>query len=243
MYNEKFVSVIIAAAGSGKRMNAGKNKQFLDVGNSVIINLTLEKFLFCDIVDEVILVGKKEELEYLRDIAISFNHNKTVKIVEGGDQRQDSIYNGLQKLDEASEIVLVHDGARPLASSLLIRRVISGVVQYDSAIPGVLVRDTIKKVNEESKVFSTPKRNNLYSIQTPQGFKKAIILEAYENAKESGFKGTDDSSLVENIGYEVHVVKGDYKNIKITTKEDLVFASVFKDILEEEEANENRHRV
>ena len=145
---------------------------------------------------------------------------RDIKIAYGGKERQDSIYNGLKKLDSNSDIVLIHDGARPFVSHAIINETIQVAKNKKAAVVGVPVRDTIKVV-ENGVVKSTPSRQTLWSAQTPQTFDKDLIIRAYENAYSKNFYGTDDSMLVEFLGQEVTMVLGSYENIKITNPEDI----------------------
>lgn len=228
MLNEKFISVIIAAAGMSNRMGSKINKQFISIDNKPILAYTIEKFESCNYVDEIIVVAKDEEIEYCkREIVRKYGFNKVFKVVRGGKTRQDSAYNGLLALDEKADIVLIHDGARPFVKKENIIDGIKGVLEYDACVIGVPVKDTIKVVNSSNDVDKTPNRDKIWAAQTPQCFKHNIIMEAYKKAIRDGFIGTDDSMLVERIGYNVKMVMGSYENIKITTPEDLIVAESF----------------
>src|SRR5699024_563401 len=231
MLDKKFVSVIIAAAGMSNRMGSKINKQFISIDNKPILAHTIEKFEICNYVDEIIVVAKDEEIEYCkREIVKKYGFNKVSKVVRGGKTRQDSAYNGLLGLNEKAGIVLIHDGARPFVKNENIVDGIKGVLKYDACVIGVPVKDTIKVVGSDNDVDKTPNRDKIWAAQTPQCFKHAIIMEAYEKAIKNGFVGTDDSMLVERAGYEVKMVMGSYENIKITTPEDLIVAeSLLKD--------------
>lgn len=234
MYNDYYVSVIIAAAGMSNRMGSRVNKQFIYIDNKPILAHTLEKFETCDYVDEIILVSKRDEIEYCKkNIVERYNFTKVKKIVEGGSTRQDSIYNGILKLNKDSNIVLTHDGARPFIDHNEIKRGIRGVIRYGACVIGVPVKDTMKVVEEDGKdvVHHTPKRSLIWAAQTPQCFWTNVLKEGYQYAKEEGIIGTDDSSLVEKKGHRVKMIKGSYDNIKITTPEDLIIAeSLLKDL-------------
>ena len=203
------ISVIIACAGSGKRMKVEKNKILLEVQGKSILQYTCEKFTSCEKIDEIILVVAK------------IIHNKLYKVVVGGSERQYSINNALQAVDVKSEIVLIHDAARPMIKVETINKLIKEVEKSSCAIVGVRVKDTIKIADENKVVSKTPNRDYLWSIQTPQGFKLDIIKTAYQRAQQEGFLGTDDASLVERLNIAVKVVEGEYTNLKVTTPEDL----------------------
>lgn len=231
MYKEHFVSVIIAAAGMSNRMGSKINKQFIAIDGKPILAHTIEKFEKCRHVDEIILVSKEEELDYCRkEIVKKYKFNKVANIIRGGKERQDSIYNGILALNEKTDIVLTHDGARPFVKNESIEDGIKAVIEHGACVVGVPVTDTIKVVSGENSIQSTPQRSLLWAAQTPQCFRKHILIKGYESAITDEFFGTDDSSIVERIGYDVKMIMGSYDNIKITTPEDIILAeSLFKD--------------
>ncbi len=225
MYKNYYVSVIVAAAGMSNRMGSKINKQFIDIDNKPILVHTLNKFEESPFIDEIILIAKEEEVEYCRkEIVKKYNFKKIKKIIKGGRERQDSIYNGILALDERCNIVLTHDGARPFVRKENIEDGIKGVIEYGSCVVGVPVKDTIKVVDQSDNVHHTPKRSMLWAAQTPQCFWKTILQKGYEYAIDEGIVATDDSSLVEKAGYKVKMIMGNYDNIKITTPEDLIIA-------------------
>lgn len=231
MYKNNFVSVIVAAAGMSNRMRSSINKQFIAINNKAVLAHTLEKFEKCKYVDEIIVVAKEDEIDYCkREIVKRYNFKKVTKVVRGGKERQDSVYNGLLALDERCNIVLTHDGARPFVKVKNIEDGIIGVTKYDACIIGVPVKDTIKIVDTLDNVENTPDRSYIWAAQTPQCFWKDILLKAYKKAIEDGFVGTDDGMLVERLEINVKMIEGSYENIKITTPEDLIVAeSLVKD--------------
>lgn len=225
MYKDYYVSVIVAAAGMSNRMGSKINKQFINIDNQPILVHTLNKFEDSPYIDEIILIAKEEEVEYCRkEIVKKYGFKKVKKIIKGGKERQDSIYNGILALHERSDIVLTHDGARPFVRQENIVDGIKGVIEHDACVIGVPVKDTIKVVNDIESVHHTPKRSMLWAAQTPQCFWKNILQKGYEYAINEGIVGTDDSSIVEKAGYEVKMLMGNYDNIKITTPEDLIIA-------------------
>ncbi|KMT22427.1 2-C-methyl-D-erythritol 4-phosphate cytidylyltransferase [Clostridium cylindrosporum] len=214
------VTAIIVAAGMGSRMNLGYNKQFIKLFDKEILAYTLEVFQEINEVDNIILVASQNEMDFCRNNIINkYNITKVNKIVKGGRTRQESVFNGLKSCENC-DIVLIHDGARPFINPKVIVDTISLSKTKGAAAAAVKVKDTIKKGNN-NRFIDTLNREELYSIQTPQTFKFDLILKAHESAVLSGFEGSDDTSLVENIGESVYVVNGDYFNIKITTKEDI----------------------
>lgn len=228
MYKGQYISVIVAAAGMSNRMGSKINKQFISINNKPILAYTLEKFENCRYIDEIVVVAKEEEIDYCRkEIVRRYNFNKVSKIVRGGKERQDSVYNGILALNEKTDIVLSHDGARPFVKLESIIEGIKGATEYGACVIGVPVKDTIKSIRDSQTIDKTPKRDMLWAAQTPQCFKKDILIEGYIKAMESGFVGTDDSSFVERLGVDVKMIMGSYENIKITTPEDLVLAEAF----------------
>lgn len=223
-------SVVVVAAGNGKRMNIGINKQFIKLGEKEVIAHTIQVFYINKDIDEIVVCIKPEEEEYFVDNIINKYNFKGVKIAYGGKERQDSIYNGLKKLDEKCNIVLIHDGARPFVDDKIIAESIEEAKIKKAVVVGVPVSDTIKIV-KNGEIESTPDRSLLWAAQTPQVFEYDTIKKAYEDAYESGFYGTDDSMLVERIGQKVSMVMGSQKNIKITNPEDLKTANqIIQDI-------------
>ncbi|UPA30493.1 2-C-methyl-D-erythritol 4-phosphate cytidylyltransferase [Terrisporobacter glycolicus] len=217
-------SVIIVSAGRGSRMKADINKQFLKIRGKEVIAHTIDKFYENKNIGEIIIVVREDEEEFFQGNIINKYGYKNIKVALGGKERQDSVYNGLKKVDEKCEIVLIHDGARPFVTNEIIEKSINCAKEYNSAIVGVPVKDTIKIVNENNEVSDTPNRSTLWSIQTPQVFDYSLIIRAHEKAKYDKYYGTDDSMLIEYLGQNVKVVEGCYNNIKITTPEDLKIA-------------------
>lgn len=214
------VSAIIPAAGTGKRINA--KKQFLEIAGRSMISITVGVFEDCQSIDDVIIVANKEDIELMRDILKGYK--KVVKVVVGGAERQDSVYSGLQELSPDTDIVVIHDGARPLVTKDIIANAVTEARVSQAAIVGIPAKDTIKTVSPENIVMETLERSSIWQAQTPQAFKYEVIKEAYERADKIGYKATDDSKLVERLGVSVKMVMGSYENIKITTKEDIAMA-------------------
>lgn len=220
-----FVSSIIVAAGSGSRMKAGVNKQYLYLSGKPVLAHTLLVFQKCELIDEIILVIGKKDMEVCKEEVIKKYKIKKVKIlVEGGDTRQDSMYLGLKKVNPKSDIVITHDGARPLIHQNTLMKCIESTLEYKATIVAVPVKDTIKIVDDDLNVQSTPKRSTLWSVQTPQTFEYNLLKKAHKKAKDDNFIGTDDAMLVERLNHPIKVIKGHYDNIKITTPEDLIMA-------------------
>lgn len=223
--------VVIVAAGSGSRMKMGINKQFIKLNDKEIIAYTIDKFYNHDEINDIVIVIKKEEIEFFTTEIINKYNYKNIKIAYGGLQRQDSVYNGIKLLNEDCDLILVHDGARPFITNDIISNSIEEAKKNSAVVVGVPVKDTIKIINENNEIIDTPNRSQLWAVQTPQTFKYDVLKKAYEDAFECDFYGTDDAMLVERIGYKVKMIEGSYNNIKITTREDL---SVGSQILKEE---------
>ena len=220
------VTAIFPAAGQGKRMGAGKNKVLLDLDGEPILTRTLRRFSSVAAVSELIVIVGAEEIPLVEEILSATPGLKPYKIAAGGSERQYSIANGLKLLAEDAEIVLVHDAARPLIATQTIERVIAATRKNGAAIAAVREKNTVKTV-ENGFVTGTVPRANLWEVQTPQGFRRELLLKAYAKAEADNFLGTDDASLVERLGAPIAVVESDYKNIKLTTAEDLVLARAF----------------
>ncbi|WP_153125812.1 2-C-methyl-D-erythritol 4-phosphate cytidylyltransferase [Peribacillus tepidiphilus] len=214
--------VVIPAAGQGKRMKTGRNKLFLELSGTPLIIYTLQVFDRDPQCKKMILAINPAEEEIFTSLLQSYSIHKPIVFVSGGAERQHSVYNGLKEIQN-TEIVLVHDGARPFVQADLLTKLIKTAVERGSAIPAVPVKDTVKKA-KGTTVVETVERSCLWAVQTPQAFRVSVLRKAHEKAAEEGFLGTDDASLVERINEEVVIVEGDYHNIKITTPEDLLFA-------------------
>ncbi len=213
---------IVAAAGVGKRMGLGYPKQFLEWEGKPIFIHTLEKINSNKLVTDIVVVTNSDYIEEVERYCREYSIHKVAKVVAGGRERQDSIYNAIQECRE-SDLIGVQDGVRPFIEDGFIEVAYEelGKEGLDGVVVGVPVKDTIKVVDEDGIIQSTPVRSTLVAAQTPQVFKGEILVKAYEKAAEERWLGTDDSSLVEYIGGRVKIVEGSYGNIKITTVEDL----------------------
>lgn len=230
---KSFVSCIIAAGGKGSRMGADVNKIFLEFGGKPVLAHTLLAFEHCSAISEIIIVAAECDMLGCGDIARDFGITKLKTITKGGEFRQDSVRNGLLEVSPGADVVLIHDAARPLVTESVITGVIDGVLKNRAAATGVQCKNTLKVADEQGFIMDTPDRSHLFEIQTPQGFEPDLILRAHEDAKASSVIATDDCFLVERLGVSVKITEGDYKNIKITTPEDLPLAELF---MQEKEA-------
>ncbi len=217
------VVAIIAAAGQGKRMGASGNKQYLILRDKPMLAHTLILFQQSKLIHKIILVVGPEEISYCEgELVDRYSLSKAV-VIPGGKERQDSVYLGLQQVGDA-DLVVVHDGARPLLTEDNLEKVVFAAKEQGAAILAVRVKDTIKIVDDQGLVVSTPPRNRLWAVQTPQAFQRELLQQAYEQAQRIGFYGTDEASLVELLQVPIKVIEGSYENLKVTTREDLSVA-------------------
>jgi len=214
------VAVVIAAAGSGRRMGAGENKVLLPLDGKPMLQHSIECFAAMDEVSEIVVVTRSEDLEAVRSLAAGIAARRPVQVVTGGETRQESVFLGLKALPGDTDWVIIHDGARPFITAELVRRGLAAVRRHLAVGLAVPVKDTIKRVRE-GRVVDTPPRAELWAVQTPQLFSYQLILRAHEQARQKGLRATDDCALVEALGEPVHIVPGEYANIKVTTPEDL----------------------
>lgn len=216
------ISVIILAAGKGRRMGREVNKQFLVLNNKPILSYTIAAFENNYNIDEIIVVAAKNEIEYCsKNVIEKYNFKKVTKVVEGGEERKDSVLNGLRSLSDC-EIVLIHDGARPFVNDRIINEGIENSRKYGACTCGVSPKDTIKIKSSDGFAIETPNREELFLVQTPQCFKYSLIKEAHEAiTKVKNYNITDDTMVAELSGHKVYLYQGDYNNIKITTPEDM----------------------
>lgn len=209
------------------------SKQFLPMGGKEILAHTVEKFEKAEKIRDIILVTGADSKQDVQEMAQEYGWKKIRSVVAGGKERQDSVWNGLREVSDDTEIVLIHDGVRPFVTEDILNGSIETTLEMGGCVAGVPAKDTIKVCNRENIAVETPDRSTLWQIQTPQTFRRERIIKAYEQAKADGFVGTDDASLAEHSGYPVKVIMGSYRNIKITTKEDLLIGEAF---LKEEQA-------
>lgn len=207
-------------------MQAGINKQYLELAGQPILVHTLRLLENHPLVTEIWVITPEAEVAYCRnEVVARYRFDKVSGVVGGGAERQDSVRNGLLACRaDGDDLVLIHDGVRPLLPSALLDRVGQAALLHGAAVIGIPVKDTIKRVAADGSILSTPRREELWQAQTPQAFRYAVIMAAHEKAYREGYRGTDDASLVEWAGGRVVMVEGDYRNLKITTPEDLVVA-------------------
>lgn len=216
------ITAIVPAAGMGKRFKEDLPKQFLSLRKKPILAHTLQKVHDCGLISEIFLVISKERIGYCEKEIIAKHHfSKVKKIVAGGKERQDSVYNGIKEIDGLAELVVIHDGVRPFVSSKIFLDVIEEAKRHGAAAAAVPEIDTIKEVSSKGTVIRTLEREHIWRTQTPQAFRYDILKDSFERAFEEGYFATDDAAIVERAGHEVRIVRGSPYNIKITTPEDL----------------------
>ncbi len=227
MEKQKYTAIVLAA-GSGKRMNSKVHKQYLIIQDRPVLYYSLKAFEDSAVDEIVLVVGKGEEGFCRKEIVDKYGISKVKAIVEGGKERYHSVFEGLKQTRDA-DYVLIHDGARPFVNQDIIRRCMQEVQKYQACVVGMPVKDTIKIADEEGYAKQTPDRKNVWMIQTPQTFSYALIYEAYEEMlKTEDTAITDDAMVLERIkGKKSKLIEGSYRNIKITTPEDLLIANVY----------------
>ena len=213
------VSAIIAAGGAGRRLGSAKPKQLLDIGGGSMLSHSLRAFLDHPRVSEVVLVKPAGPLALL---LADLSSTQKLRTVDGGPRRQDSVANGFEAADIRSEVILIHDAARPFVTADLISRTIDAAAEHGAAIAALPSRDTVKRVDGGVIVDTIP-RESIYLAQTPQGFRRDVLAAAVRLGRE-GIEATDEAGLAERAGFRVHVVDGDSGNVKITTEDDLMAA-------------------
>ena len=224
-------SAVVAAAGSSRRMGGG-NKLLLPLDGIPVLVRTLRALEEATLVREIVVASREEDLLVIGDLCKTYGISKPVKIVCGGETRAASVLAATMECREDAAFIAVHDGARPLATPELIDNVIRLAFRTNAAAPAVAVKDTIKVV-EENKVVTTPDRDTLRCIQTPQVFDAALLRAALQTAVAGEIPITDDCSAVERLGKEIYLTEGSYENIKITTPEDMALATAILERREE----------
>ncbi|WP_035985720.1 2-C-methyl-D-erythritol 4-phosphate cytidylyltransferase [Leptolyngbya sp. KIOST-1] len=218
------VHLLIPAAGSGRRMGADRNKVLLDLLGQPIIAWTLQAADQAKAVVWIGLIGQPGDRPHLATVAEALQLSKPIHLVTGGDTRQQSVYNGLQSLPPEATRVLIHDGARCLATPDLFNRCAAALGTCPGLVVAVPVKDTIKVVDADQRIEATPDRQRLWAAQTPQGFDVALLKRCHRQGLEQGWNVTDDAALFEKSGLPVQVVLGEETNLKVTTPVDLAIA-------------------
>ncbi len=219
-----FLSLIIAAAGQGKRLGAGGNKIFVTLQNKPLLTYTLDVAQASSLVREVVVVTRPGDISGCERIVTKGKYGKVKTIIPGGVERQDSISAGLRAVTGTAQWVAVHDGARPFLTLGLLERIAAAAVDAGAAIAALPVKETVKRSDKQGFVAGTLEREHLWLVQTPQIFSYSLLREAYKKAQKYGWRATDDAALVEKLGHPVKIVPGEETNIKITTPGDLILA-------------------
>lgn len=223
------VVAIVPAAGEGNRLGArvsglGVRKSFVLLARKPLLIHTLEVLADSSLIDYILVVVHKDDIGSASKIIKKYKIGKIKAIIAGGPTRTESVYNGLNNIDEETDIVLIHDGARPFITEGLLNKTIRMAKKHGTCVCGINITSTIKEANDRSFVTSTIDRTKIFDIQTPQAFRRDIIFKAYQEAQRQGINATDDAGLVERLGYKIKLIQGLRYNIKITYPEDIILA-------------------
>ncbi|MEL4105942.1 2-C-methyl-D-erythritol 4-phosphate cytidylyltransferase [Oscillospiraceae bacterium WX1] len=221
-------AAVVAAAGSSTRMD-GRNKLFVELDGKPVLVWTLLALDSCDAIDDIVVVTRKPDIDAVAVLCRAHHIKKIFKVVAGGESRQESVYRGALEVPEDTQLIAVHDGARPFVTEMVIQSAVSAAAQYGAAAPSVPVVSTVKEA-KNGTVIRTLDRSTLFEIQTPQVFDAAILKGALHHALEKGITVTDDCMAVESLGYPVHLTPGARENIKLTTAADIAFANAILDM-------------
>lgn len=223
--------VIIPSGGKGLRLGTDIPKQYVKVNNKELIAYTIDVFEQCNEIDEIVIAAQKDYFNLLNEIIKKYSFRKVLKIVEGGKERQDSVYNALSSLSASNrDLILVHDAARPLLPQKVLLSALQSAENFDNVVVGIKAKDTLIKGSDS--VLSYVDRSEIFYAQTPQIFRYGILKSAMEKAIRKSFLGTDESMLVHKASYKVKLVEGSVFNFKITTKDDLdLFTSLVNNTL------------
>ena len=216
--------LLIPAAGSGKRMGSNQNKLLLDLLDLPLLGWTLKAAAAAQTIEWIGIIGQPHDFDAFTQLLQSLALTKPVSLIVGGETRQASVFNGLQALPPTAKSVLIHDGARCLATADLFDRCTAALETCQGLIAAIPVKDTIKVVDEGGWITATPDRHQLWAAQTPQGFEVALLKTCHQMGRDQGWEVTDDAALLEKCGHSVKIVPGEETNLKITTPVDLAIA-------------------
>ncbi len=226
-------AAVILAGGSGRRMKSSVPKQFIELNGKPVLWYSLHTFSEADFIDEIVIVSSKDHMEHVQhDIVDLYGFYKVRAVVPGGRERYHSVVHGLEALDNSTDYVFIHDGARPFVTAHTVERCLHYVQKYEAAVAAVKVKDTVKVGNDDGFIVSTPNRENVWQVQTPQSFSYNMIKSAYrhllddeDRLKSAGIAVTDDTMVAKMYAdIDARLVESTYENIKITTPDDLVYA-------------------
>lgn len=218
-------TAIIVAAGNASRMK-GIDKIMADLQGKPVILRTLEQFQKASCIDEIVVVAREDRLEAIKAMVESQCMDKVRQVVPGGDSRMESVFAGLNAASSDTVLAAIQDGARPLVTEEIIKETVDMALSYHAAAPAIPVKDTIKIVDEDGRVESTPSRDTLRAVQTPQIFDKDLLMAAWQRAKKEKLSYTDDCSAMEGLGVHIYLTQGSEENLKITTPLDLKIAEL-----------------
>ena len=219
----EWVAAVVPAAGCGARMGSEIPKQFLELGDVPLLVHVLRVFESSRMISEIVVVVPRNAVTFCRDELLPpYTFSKISAVIAGGARRQDSVWNGLQAVDERTTIVVVHDAVRPFLTGAMIEEAVAGARTHGAAIAAIPLHDTVKRVAQDGLIETTLDRQRLWSAQTPQAFDAGLLRDAHRSSQEAGVDATDDAFLVERTGHRVAIVNGSPDNIKITRPEDLV---------------------
>lgn len=219
------ISVLIPAAGQGRRMETSVKKPYLMLGNKPILSHTINRFEQNSVIDEItVIVNESDFTTCNEDVISPYRFRKVRELVAGGETRQTSVFNGLRTLSQNVDFVVIHDGVRPFINDDIIFRCLEATLECGASVAAVPVKETIKVANSDLFIEHTPERDLLWRIQTPQVFRKSLLVDAHNKAIKDGISAPDDATLIEKLGHPVKLVMGSYRNVKLTTPEDLRFA-------------------
>ena len=223
------ICTLIPAAGEGNRLkSAVKKKPYVALAQKPILTHTIQRFEQNTAVDEIFVLVNEADFEMCRATVLApYAFQKVQPLVAGGATRQQSVHNGVRALPADTDFVIVHDGVRPFVTDGTIFACLDAAAEWGAAVAAVPVKETIKMANAEDFIVETPPRERLWTVQTPQVFRKSLLEKAHQIAEEKQLTATDDAALVEHLGHPVKLVNGSYANVKITTPEDLRIANVF----------------
>ncbi len=234
MNEKKKCTGLVVAAGSGRRMGASVKKQYMELGGKPVLYFSLKAFQNSGIIDEIVLVVGEDELSYAqKEVVDKYGFTKVSAIIPGGEERYDSVWQGLRAIPQEEGYVFIHDGARPFVTEEIIRRGYDAVSQYKACAAGMPSKDSVKLADEEDFVISSPDRDHVWLMQTPQVFEISLIREAYEKFMGQAEKtATDDAMVAEQmLAVPVKLFEGSYENMKLTLPEDMKLAeAILKDI-------------
>jgi len=218
------VSAIIVAAGSGVRMGGTTRKQYITLSGKPLLEYALTVFAACEQIVRTYLIVPEDDIDFCRS---NFVSSGRITYIAGGERRQDSVYNGLQALENPGGIVVIHDGVRPFVRHDQLTACIRGAQMHGACILGIPAQDTLKRVSAKGEIDETLEREKIWHAQTPQAFQYDVIMKAHEHARSQNISGTDDAFLVECFGQKVKMIEGSHENIKITSPQDLMAAEIF----------------